>query len=88
MNKGIHICTNEYILFLNSGDSFYDSSSFSQLSNYIGDEDLIYGDILDCGQTPSKVVSYPDFLSFDYMICGGLPHQATAIKKSLFDKVG
>jgi glycosyltransferase involved in cell wall biosynthesis len=88
MNKGIHMCTNEYIIFLNSGDSFYNSSNFSQLSSNIGLEDLIYGDILDSGQNPLKVVTYPDNISFEYMLCGGLPHQATAIRKSLFEKVG
>lgn len=88
MNKGIRLCSKEYILFLNSGDSFCRSSSFFQLSNNAGSSDLVYGDILDCGQIPAKAVTYPDTLSFEYMLCGGLPHQATAIRKSLFEKVG
>ncbi len=88
MNKGIKLAASDYLLFLNSGDSFFENSSFSNLSNNIGNADLIYGNILDCGQNPSNVVSYPDILSLNYMLCGGLPHQATVIRKSLFEKVG
>jgi hypothetical protein len=34
------------------------------------------------------MVTYPTSLDIDYMICFGLPHQATIIKKSLFFEVG
>lgn len=88
MNKGIKLSKKEYVLFLNSGDSFSDSSSLQHLTNNLGDYDLVYGDILDFGQSPEQLVNYPQKLNFEYMLCGGLPHQSTAIRKSLFDKVG
>jgi glycosyltransferase involved in cell wall biosynthesis len=86
MNKGIRFCTNDYVLFLNSGDYFVKSINFTNLLN--NNFDLIYGDILDCGDLAKHKVTYPDKLSFNYMLCGGLPHQATLIRKTLFDKVG
>lgn len=88
MNKGIIKSSCDYLLFLNSGDYFSNSSSLSSLLTHLYSFDLVYGDIFDCGQFSKKVVSYPNKLSFEYMLCGGLPHQATAIRRSLFESVG
>lgn len=88
MNKGIQLSSSNYLLFLNSGDCLSNSSSLSSLLLHLGNFDLVYGDIIDFGQSTPHFVSYPDSLSFEYMLCRGLPHQATAIRKRLFDSIG
>lgn len=88
MNKGIKFITGDFVLFLNSGDSISHSLSFLNLFNNFENFDLVYGNIFDYGQTTPTVVTYPSKITLEYMICGGLPHQATAIRKIFFDKVG
>ena len=88
MNKGIVNVSSDYVVFLNSGDSFYNYKSLEILEQNLNNLDLVYGDIMDLGQSSPVLVTYPNKLSLEYMLCGGLPHQATVIKKNLFNKVG
>ena len=90
MNKGISLSKGNYILFLNSGDTIINSSNFYHLLSECSENDIVYSNIykflLDVDS--SVECKFPENLSLDYMICYGLPHQATLIKKSLFNKVG
>lgn len=89
MNKGVLLSSSERLLFLNSGDSIIDKVNFSQFSNSDSNFDLVYSNVLKVNNDGLiSVLKFPDVLSLDYMICYGLPHQATIIKKSLFDKIG
>jgi glycosyltransferase involved in cell wall biosynthesis len=88
MNKGILKSKGEYILFLNSGDAFYNENSLSVLTANLFDYDIIYGDIIDKSNNESNRITFPKNISFEYMLCAGLPHQATAIKRNLFYKYG
>ena len=90
MNKGIIKSNGEYLLFLNSGDYFVHNNIIETFIEGIEDYDLIYGDeirfYLD-GKTFQK--KYPDLLSFSFLaFFGGLPHQASLIKRSLFVELG
>lgn len=90
MNKGISLSKGNHILFLNSGDSLINSFFFNHLLSECSDFDFVYSNICKFfhnGYGPLEC-KFPEFLSLDYMICYGLPHQATIIKKSLFYKVG
>ena len=89
MNKGIRLSSHDRLLFLNSGDAVIDDNKFENLINVNSDYDLVYSNLLKINEDNSKIqVKFPDFLSLDYMICYGLPHQATIINKSLFNKIG
>jgi hypothetical protein len=52
--------------------------------------DIIYGDLnfLDIDNNSSKISNYPSNLSFEYFTRRTLPHQATLIKRSLFEEIG
>ena len=89
MNKGIALSKTNRLLFLNSGDSVINNSVFEKFINYCPEHDLVYSNVVKVFDDGTNLHSFfPEDLSIDYMISYGLPHQATIINKSLFDKVG
>lgn len=88
MNKGIARASGEYLLFLNSGDHFYNSNVLKKYHNLIGEYDLIYFNLKIIGEKKEFIKEYPDQLSFAYFVKYTLPHPSTFIKKDLFKKVG
>lgn len=45
MNKGIGLCRGEYVIFMNSGDLFYDERVLADMLPLL-DQDLVYGNVL------------------------------------------
>jgi glycosyltransferase involved in cell wall biosynthesis len=88
MNKGIALAKGEYLLFLNSGDTFYNQNSLEKLVLASNQIDLVYGNIIVAYPTQSIVKQYPQELTFGYFINDSLPHPATLIRKSLFTQLG
>ena len=88
MNKGIMKASGAYLLFLNSGDHLFDDEVLNNNIQYIQKYDLIYFDLQMISATSTKIASYPDSLRFSDLYFGSLPHPATFIKKTLFEKVG
>jgi len=88
MNKGIKAATGEYLLFLNSGDHFYNELVLEQNYTCIKDYDLVYFNINVIEDKNEYIRYFPEHLVFSYFIKFTLPHQATFIKSSLFEKVG
>ena len=90
MNKGIAMAFGTRLLFLNSGDTIKKSLDFYRFITQYPDKDIVYSNISKVFPDDDKSVDcrFPDYLSLEYMICYGLPHQATIINKVLFDKIG
>ena len=90
MNKGINLSTSDRLLFLNSGDTVNNFFNFSKFISEHQETDIVYSNICKVLYDENKTIEsrFPKLLSLDYMICFGLPHQSTIIKKSLFDRVG
>jgi glycosyltransferase involved in cell wall biosynthesis len=85
MNKGIRSATGYFVLFLNSGDIFYDNKVLSEIDSLIGiDFDIYYGDIIVKKQNSQRLKKYPDELSFSYFYTNALCHQSCFIKRELF----
>jgi hypothetical protein len=88
MNKGIKISNGEYLLFLNAGDHFYDDHSINKLLKNNTNSDIIFGNLNVITGITSNIYTPPDEIDFKYFLSSALPHQATIIKKIVFDKYG
>ena len=90
MNKGITKAKGDYLLFLNSGDFFIDSKVLEAVFK----ENNHDKDIICCRCRISKngqqvfITTPPSNFTFGFFYKNSLPHQATFIKKTLFDKYG
>lgn len=86
MNKGIAKSSGEYLLFLNSGDHFYNKKVLAQNCQEIKDSSIIYFDLQVVEEQKMFIKEYPSVLSFSYFLNDTLPHPATFIKKKLLQK--
>lgn len=46
MNKGLAVAKGEYIMFLNSGDYFFDEKALEVFSQYLDGTDIVYGSFI------------------------------------------
>lgn len=103
MNKGIAIATGEFVLFLNGGDylvseetlnNIFNYKPIPKLENYTNlnfDADIMYGEVLarETGMMPWPIWTIgPQSLDLDYFDHHSLPHQATFIRRKMFDRCG
>ena len=88
MNKGLNNASGLYVLFLISGDKLHNDEVISKMVNNLDDYDLVYGNLQFISEKERFIRSYPKKLTFQYFLNNrSLPHMATLIKRSLFDKV-
>jgi glycosyltransferase involved in cell wall biosynthesis len=90
MNKGIKIAKGEYCLFLNSGDTLISNNILNTVFPDIFDEDIVSGSVLMVKQNQKKILK--NIHTSDFTFCdlfeSSLNHQASFIKRSLFEKYG
>ena len=89
MNKGIHLCSGDWLLFLNSGDFFHSNEILDLMSGHIeqnNNSDIIYGDfkVLSEGVKFSFVNKATDISRIKKDLI--FSHQACLIKGSLHQK--
>ena len=85
MNKGVKLARGKYLLFLNSGDIFYDKSVVEDVLPYLDEEmPLVIGRIL-LGKT-NEVTPIETELSFLSIYKSYIPHPASFIRKDLLEK--
>lgn len=88
MNKGIAQASGEYLLFLNSGDHLFSNIVLEENHKFLFEKDLIYFNLNFVDKTICWIGKYPEQLLFSYFIHDTLPHPATFVKFSLFNKIG
>lgn len=88
MNKGVEMAKGEYLLFLNSGDYFYDNQVLAKNIEHVNIFDLIAFDIQEKGQGIDRIKSHPREITFEYLFNNTLAHQSVFIKRELFKNVG
>lgn len=91
MNKGIRKATGEYCLFLNAGDWLTEPTILEKVFAQNLQADIVAGDVyfFDTQQNAIKWhVLSPDQFTAKTLFLGTLPHQATFIRRRLFDTIG
>ncbi|HEY1193475.1 glycosyltransferase family 2 protein [Flavobacterium sp.] len=88
MNKGIKAATGEYLLFLNSGDHFFNEKALELNHHFLTEKDLICFNLQMVRNGVSKIAKSPTNLFFSDLYTSSLPHPSTFIKRQLFDIVG
>lgn len=89
MNKGIQRAYGDYLLFLNSGDFFVNCDVLRDLFSHEHAADFLIG---RCNISKNGRVIHtttpPEVMTFGYLYHTGIPHQATFIKRELFQLFG
>lgn len=96
MNKGAAMARGKYLWFLHAGDSFGDGTVLRRVAEAIenrseGEPDWLYGlaRVVNPDSTVAGTLGYVPFTMFNFAILQRpLPHQATAMKRSLFWQLG
>jgi glycosyltransferase involved in cell wall biosynthesis len=86
MNKGLKQVKGDYCLFLNSGDYFVNENVLRKVSDIHFFEDIVAGDIV-VGKNGPKIKAHEVVSMFEFFK-RSLPHQASFIKKKIFDEMG
>ena len=89
MNKGIDICTGDYVMFLNGGDCLYNKTVLADVVEKYNGQDIIYGNLmLGYNNGTYKMRSQPEVINKFLFINSTILHPASFIKRGLFQKYG
>lgn len=99
MNKGIDVCSGDYVIFLNSGDLFADNQVIENAVKQMQDTsevdraELFYGNVIRCYKEGTRLEKYPEkYIVFRLLMMGRMPcHQgiftgAAIMRKYRFDE--
>lgn len=85
MNKGIRIANGEYLIFMNSGDSFVDPTILEKIAPQLEfSTDIVFGDAIFVANNDETIINFPKKLNFSFFYENSLCHQSTFLHKSLF----
>ena len=87
MNKGIRKAQGQYVLFLNSGDTFVDPHVLKKVLPKLKDKELYYGNLVFSSKDNKFIQEYPSTLNFEHFLTRSLPHPGTFISRTLFDQL-
>lgn len=82
MNKAVDVASGEYCIFMNSGDTFHNPDTLSDVFSLNLTEDIICGNTCT---TVSKRLPPPE-ITFNYLFSNSICHQCAFIKTSLMKK--
>ena len=82
MNKGVDKAVGEYCLFMNSADIIYQPTTLEEISLQLDGTDIISGRMLF---EHGDIMTPPQKVTAKFLFASTLPHQATFIRRTLFD---
>lgn len=83
MNKGLSKATGEYVIFMNSGDSFIIDVLTETFIQQLGSADIYYGDVIVQVGEKSSSIKQTSSLDFLYMLGKTICHQSVFMKTTL-----
>jgi glycosyltransferase involved in cell wall biosynthesis len=87
MNQALALCSGEYVYFLNSGDTFYDSQVLCHLAMQLSlTAAVVYGNVIR--QPWGQRTNYPSRLSRYYLFRKNLCHQAWMARREVYQRLG
>ncbi len=88
-NKGLARARGTYVLFLNSGDALAAPDALERLLAGPPEEGIVYGDaVIAHADGRREPWTFPDRATFELLMHGTLAHPATAIRRSVFERLG
>ena len=86
MNKGVRMCTGDYCIFMNAGDTFHDGEVIRQVYDLLGKYDLYVGatTVVEAGKSEMFQAPFP--MSVEHLLRTSIFHQSTFIRTSLLRK--
>ena len=89
MNKGISVSKGEYCYFLNSGDYLVKNTLFEELLKMDVTADIVSGNVLKIRKNGQyRTIRPHDNPTLHKLCIHSLPHQASLIRRALFDEIG
>ena len=86
MNKGIKNSKGDWIIFLNSGDIFYNNSTLKMIAQQnIDNQDILFGDTIIDNYDFNYLVKANNFTKNTYLM--PFCHQSSLVKKKLIQKI-
>ena len=90
MNQGISYAKGKYLIFMNCGDVFYDSTVMKRVHDFIvgtdgGKSGIVIGDCYSKGMYKCQKGCENRFKQYR---CSGFAHQSMFIKKAVFESLG
>jgi glycosyltransferase involved in cell wall biosynthesis len=91
MNKGVQSSKGEWMIFMNSGDLFYENESdyminFFSNNNEINNIDIIYGNTLT--KNEKKIVVLPKVINANFFFLNTICHQSIFFNRKIFYNIG
>lgn len=84
MNKGIKVTNGEYVIFMNSGDYFYNNNVLENVFKENINADVIYGNLIRVeNENLKELVEFPSKMTFLFFQKVGLCQQATFVRTKL-----
>jgi glycosyltransferase involved in cell wall biosynthesis len=90
MNKGIQAAQGDYLLFLNSGDFFFNKEVIYLFMKYLDHIDIVFGNLIKLNNNQQIIDKGPlnKNINLGTFLNGTINHPATFIKSSLFKSYG
>lgn len=85
MNKGIKMAHGDYLNFMNSGDSYHTPTVLEDIAALNTDDDFIIGGYYDAERNISHIIPAQE-VTLLTLLKHTINHQATFIKRSVFNK--
>lgn len=88
MNKGIAKANGEYLIFMNSGDLFFDENVLKIVNQNLSNNfEIYYGNTMLIKEKTSYIEIPPVEINFSFLFYKYINHQSTFVKRSLFEKL-